>query len=172
MRIAILRETLPGETRVALLPDAVKTLVSKGSEVLVEAGSGVSAGAADEDYANAGAVATSDRKMLLASADLIPVVNCPESADLELLKPEAAIVGFLRPLDAPAALSPAIKRGVTLFAMELIPRITRAQAMDALSSMATVSGYKAVIVAADRLPRMFPLLMTAAGTVPPRGCWC
>jgi NAD(P) transhydrogenase subunit alpha len=103
----------------------------------------------------------------MASADVIPVVNCPDSSDLGLLKPGAVIIGFLRPLDDPAPLQPAIERGATLFAVELVPRITRAQAMDALSSMATVAGYKAAILAAAHLPRMFPLLMTAAGTVPP-----
>jgi NAD(P) transhydrogenase subunit alpha len=167
LRIAILRETSPGESRVALLPDAVRSLVSKGIEVMVEGGSGSAAGAADEDYARAGATVTSDRNMLMASADVIPVVNCPDGNDLGLLKPGAVMIGFLRPLDAPAPLQPAIERGATLFAMELVPRITRAQAMDALSSMATVAGYKAVILAAAHLPRMFPLLMTAAGTVPP-----
>ena len=167
MRIAILRETFPGESRVALLPDAVRALVSKGNEVMVEGGCGIMAGSADEDYAQVGATVTSDRNLLMASADVIPVVNCPDSSDLGLLKPGAVIIGFLRPLDAPLPLQPAIERGATLFAVELVPRITRAQAMDALSSMATVGGYKAAILAAARLPRMFPLLMTAAGTVPP-----
>ena len=167
MRIAILREISPGESRVALLPDAVRALVSKGFEVMVEGGSGIAAGSADEDYARAGATVTSDRNLLMASADVIPVVNCPDSSDLGLIKSGAVIVGFLRPLDDPAPLQPAIERGATLFAVELVPRITRAQAMDALSSMATVAGYKAAVLAADRLPRMFPLLMTAAGTVPP-----
>ena len=167
MRIAILREISPGESRVALLPDAVRALVSKGIEVMVEGGSGIAAGSADEDYARAGATVTSDRNLLMASADVIPVVNCPDSSDLGLLKPGAVIIGFLRPLDDPAPLQPAIERGATLFAVELVPRITRAQAMDALSSMATVAGYKAAILAAAHLPRMFPLLMTAAGTVPP-----
>ncbi|MGA2961015.1 MAG: Re/Si-specific NAD(P)(+) transhydrogenase subunit alpha [Candidatus Korobacteraceae bacterium] len=167
MRIAILRETSSGESRVALLPDAVRILVSKGIEVMVEGGSGIAAGSADEDYAQAGAAITSDRNLLMAVADVIPVVNCPDSSDLGLLKPGAVIIGFLRPLDDPSPLQPAIERGATLFAMELVPRITRAQAMDALSSMATVAGYKAAILAAAHLPRMFPLLMTAAGTVPP-----
>jgi NAD(P) transhydrogenase subunit alpha len=167
LRIAILRETSSGESRVALLPDAVRILVSKGIEVMVEGGSGIAAGSADEDYAQAGAAITSDRNLLMAVADVIPVVNCPDSSDLGLLKPGAVIIGFLRPLDDPSPLQPAIERGATLFAMELVPRITRAQAMDALSSMATVAGYKAAILAAAHLPRMFPLLMTAAGTVPP-----
>ncbi|MGA2991417.1 MAG: Re/Si-specific NAD(P)(+) transhydrogenase subunit alpha [Candidatus Korobacteraceae bacterium] len=167
MQIAILRELSPGESRVALVPEAVRGLVSKGLEVAVEAGCGAAAGAGDEDYRQAGASVVSDRQRLLATADLLPVVNSPAAADLRQLKSGAVIIGFLRPLDAAASLQPAIERGATLFAMELVPRITRAQAMDALSSMATVAGYKAVLLAADRLPRMFPLLMTAAGTIPP-----
>ena len=108
-----------------------------------------------------------DRATLLRGTDLLVCVNRPEPADFANLKAGAVIVGFLKPLDEPAALEPVIGRQLSAFAMELVPRITRAQSMDALSSMATVAGYKAVIMAADRLPRMFPLLMTAAGTVPP-----
>jgi NAD(P) transhydrogenase subunit alpha len=99
--------------------------------------------------------------------DLLPVVNAPDGASQRLLKSGAVITGFLKPLDDPAILLPAVERGVTLFAMELIPRISRAQAMDALSSMATIAGYKAAVLAASSLPKLFPLLMTAAGTVPP-----
>jgi len=165
--IGILRESNAGETRVALLPDAVKGLKSQGVDVTVENDCGLHAGASNDDYAKAGATISTDRGSLLSSADVIPVVNCPPAGDLDLLKKGAVITGFLRPLDDPAALRPAIQRGATLFSMELVPRITRAQAMDALSSMATVAGYKAALMAADSLPRMFPLLMTAAGTVPP-----
>lgn len=167
MRIGILKEAAAGETRVALLPDAARALVAKGLEVLVEAGAGWQAGAPDEAYVEAGAAITTDRAALLASADLLPVVNSPDAADQRLLKPGAIVIGFLRPLDAPAELVPAIERGATLFAAELVPRITRAQAMDALSSMATVAGYKAALLAAGTLPRLFPMLMTAAGTIPP-----
>jgi hypothetical protein len=99
-------------------------------------------------------------------------VNRPSANDFARLKKGAVVIGFLRPLDEPAALLPAVDRGVTTFSVELIPRITRAQAMDALSSMATVAGYKAVLIGAAHIPRMFPLLMTAAGTVPPRACSC
>jgi NAD(P) transhydrogenase subunit alpha len=104
---------------------------------------------------------------LLESADVLAVVNRPSADDFARLKNGAVVIGFLRPLDEPAALQPAVARRITTFAVELIPRITRAQSMDALSSMATVAGYKAVIIGANRIPRMFPLLMTAAGTVPP-----
>ena len=167
MLIGILRESNVGETRVALLPDAVKNLKSQGVDVSVESDCGLHAGASNDDYAKVGATVSTDRGSLLSSADVIPVVNCPPAADLDLLKKGAVVAGFLRPLDDPSALRPAIQRGATLFSMELVPRITRAQAMDALSSMATVAGYKAALMAADNLPRMFPLLMTAAGTVPP-----
>jgi NAD(P) transhydrogenase subunit alpha len=105
--------------------------------------------------------------MLLESADGLAAVNRPKEEDFNRLKKGAVVIGFLRPLDEPKALQPALTRGLTTFAVELIPRITRAQSMDALSSMATVAGYKAVIIGAEKIPRMFPLLMTAAGTVPP-----
>jgi H+-translocating NAD(P) transhydrogenase subunit alpha len=167
LRLGILKETAPGETRVALLPDSVKALVAKGLEVVAEAGAGLHAGALDDAYVQAGATLTSDHAALVSSADILPVVNTPSPADQQLLHAGAVVIGFLRPLDEPAALRPAIDCGATLFAIELIPRISRAQAMDALSSMATVAGYKAAILAADTLPRMFPLLMTAAGTVAP-----
>lgn len=167
MRIGVLRETAPGETRVALLPDAVKTLVSQGLEVGVEPGCGAGAGVGDQDFSTAGAQLWPDRSALLATADVIPVVNGMAPDDQEELSAHSVVAGFLRPLDEPEALQTAISRGATLFALELVPRITRAQSMDALSSMATVSGYKAVLLAAVTLPRMFPMLMTAAGTVPP-----
>lgn len=167
MRLAVLKESAPGETRVALLPDAVKALVAKGVIVEVEAGAGIASGHRDESYAEAGATVVSDRSALLAFADIIPVVNAPTEADQRKIRSGAVVIGFLRPLDDPGALLPAVHGGVTLLAVELIPRITRAQAMDALSSMATVAGYKAVILAADHLPRLFPMLMTAAGTVAP-----
>jgi NAD(P) transhydrogenase subunit alpha len=165
--IGILKETAPGETRVALLPESLKSLLAQGIEVSVEASAGVAAGASDEAYAQAGATVTADRAAILTSADLLPLVNAPCATDQALLKTGAVIIGFLKPLDAPHALDAAIARPVTMFSMELVPRISRAQSMDALSSMATVAGYKAVIAAADRLPRLFPMLMTAAGTIPP-----
>jgi NAD(P) transhydrogenase subunit alpha len=166
MRIAVPVEQQPGEARVALVPESVKKLAASGVEVVVEAGAGRKAGFLDEEYKAAGATVT-DRRSLLAGADVLACVNRPETADFDRLKAGAVIIGFLKPLDEPAALEPVVARQLTAFAVELVPRITRAQSMDALSSMATVAGYKAVIMAADRLPRMFPLLMTAAGTVPP-----
>ena len=167
MNIVVLRETQPGEARVALMPESVKKLVGLKASVLIESGAGNGAARLDEDYSEAGAAVSGDRTALLQAADVLVCVNRPSPEVFSGLKQGAIVIGFLRPLDEPAALEPAITNGLTTFAMELVPRITRAQSMDALSSMATVSGYKAVIIAAERLPRMFPLLMTAAGTVPP-----
>jgi NAD(P) transhydrogenase subunit alpha len=149
------------------MPEAVKKLVALQATVQIETGAGIGAARSDDDYRNAGAELSADRNALLDSADVLPVVNRPSADDFARLKNGAVVIGFLRPLDEPTALQPAVAHGITTFAVELIPRITRAQSMDALSSMATVAGYKAVIIGADRIPRMFPLLMTAAGTVPP-----
>jgi NAD(P) transhydrogenase subunit alpha len=165
--LGILKETAPGETRVALLPESLKPLLAQGISVIAEAGAGIHAGATDRAYLEAGATVTADRASILANADLLPLVTTPSSDDQARLKPGAVVIGFLKPLDAPQSLTAAIDRPVTLFSMELVPRISRAQSMDALSSMATIAGYKAVIAAADRLPRLFPMLMTAAGTIPP-----
>lgn len=167
MLLGILKESAPGETRVALLPESLKNLVAQGIRIVVESGAGRAAGASDEAYAAAGATVTGDRPSILGDADLVPVVNALSPSDQALLKSGAIVVGFLRPLEAPSVLATAIALHVTLFSMELVPRITRAQSMDALSSMATVAGYKAVINAASALPRLFPMLMTAAGTIPP-----
>jgi H+-translocating NAD(P) transhydrogenase subunit alpha len=167
MNIAVLRETQPGEARVALMPESVKKLVALGASVHVESNAGLNAARTDDDYREAGAEIGNDRETLLANADVLAVVNQPGPGDFARLTQGAVVIGFLRPLEEPAALLPAVDRGVTTFSVELIPRITRAQAMDALSSMATVAGYKAVLIGAAHIPRMFPLLMTAAGTVPP-----
>ncbi|HYT49016.1 MAG TPA: NAD(P) transhydrogenase subunit alpha, partial [Pyrinomonadaceae bacterium] len=137
------------------------------ASVEIESGAGLGAARTDDDYRNAGAEIVADRNALLAKTDVLVAVNRPPEEDLRKMKKGAVVLGFLRPLDEPAKLTPALENGLTTFSMELVPRITRAQAMDALSSMATVAGYKAVLLGADRIPRMFPLLMTAAGTVPP-----
>jgi H+-translocating NAD(P) transhydrogenase subunit alpha len=167
MNVVVLRETQAGEARVALMPESVKKLVALKAAVHIECGAGLNAARTDTDYQEAGAEVSSDREALLGEADVLAVVNRPRAEDFARLKRGAIVVGFLRALDEPAALVPAIDRGITTFSVELIPRITRAQAMDALSSMATVAGYKAVLIGAAHIPRMFPLLMTAAGTVPP-----
>ncbi len=167
MKVSVLMETRADERRVALTPDAVKKLAASGISVTVEAGAGLAAGFPDVVFTAAGAAVQRNRAALLAEADVLACVNRPDPADIALLRKGAAVIGFLRPLDEPESLRPFLASGVTAFAMELVPRSTRAQAMDALSSMATIAGYKAVLMAAARLPKMFPLLMTAAGTVPP-----
>src|SRR5881227_958421 len=167
MNIAVLNETSPGEARVALMPDSVQKLVAAKASVSIESGAGLGAARTDDDYTAAGATVVADRNALLVNAEVLVVISRPSAEDFKKMKQGAVVLGFLRPLDEPAKLTPALENGLTTFSMELVPRITRAQAMDALSSMATVAGYKAVLLGADRIPRMFPLLMTAAGTVPP-----
>jgi NAD(P) transhydrogenase subunit alpha len=167
MNIAVLTETQQGEARVALVPESVRKLVALKATVTIESGAGLQAGSPDADYEAAGAIISKERASLLEAADVLAAVNRPDPEEIRSLKQGAVVLGFLRPLDEPLALEGIVAQKVTAFAMELIPRITRAQAMDALSSMATVVGYKAVLMAADHIPRMFPMLMTAAGTVPP-----
>src|SRR2546425_4523114 len=167
MKIAVLKESLPGEARVALMPDSVKKLVALKASVIVESDAGLGAARSDDDYREAGAEVLKDRNSVLQAADLLAVVNRPSETDFHSLHSGAVVLGFLRRVDEPGALTHAVAARLTTFAVELIPRITRAQAMDALSSMATVVGYKAVLLGASQIPRMFPMLMTAAGTVPP-----
>jgi NAD(P) transhydrogenase subunit alpha len=163
VRIGVPRETAPGERRVALIPDGVSRLVATGLEVAVERSAGVAASVPDDAYREAGATVVEDA----FDADLVAKVQKPSSEELERLREGSVLVGFLQPLTDPEGLEALGRRGVTAFALESIPRITRAQSMDALSSQSTVAGYKAVLLAAVRLPRFFPMLMTAAGTVTP-----
>ncbi|MFN7928267.1 MAG: NAD(P) transhydrogenase subunit alpha [Blastocatellia bacterium] len=167
MQITVLKETQADESRVALIPESVKKLIALKARIAVESNAGQNAGASDADYEAAGASVSADRAALLAATDVLVAVNRPPTEDLARLKKGAVVIGFLRPLDEPEALRPMLQQELTAFSVELIPRTTRAQAMDALSSMATIVGYKAVLLAADRVPRMFPMLTTAAGTVPP-----
>ena len=167
MKIAVLKEELSGEARVALMPDSVKKLLALKAGIIVESNAGLGAARTDEDYREAGAEVSADRNAILGETDVLVCVNRPSDDAFTKLKTGAIVLGFLRPLDEPRALLPALENNLTTFAMELVPRITRAQSMDALSSMATVAGYKAVLLGASNIPRMFPLLMTAAGTVPP-----
>jgi NAD(P) transhydrogenase subunit alpha len=167
MKIAVLKERLPGEARVALMPDSVKKLIAAKVSVSIESGAGLGAARSDDEYCEAGAEIATSSQEILAATHVLVTVNRPAPEVFAELRNGAVVLGFLRPLDEPQALEPALTRGLTTFAMELVPRITRAQSMDALSSMATVAGYKAVVLAAASIPRMFPLLMTAAGTVPP-----
>ncbi|HUT93523.1 MAG TPA: Re/Si-specific NAD(P)(+) transhydrogenase subunit alpha [Thermoguttaceae bacterium] len=172
MLVAVARESLPGENRVALVPASVPALAKAGLEVIVESSAGQAAGYPDEAYAESGAKVVASRAEALA-ADVVVQVRAaganPEAgrADLERLRRGQVVIGMCDPLAAPQAAREVAARGVTLFALELLPRITRAQSMDVLSSMATVSGYRAVLLAATHLPKMFPMLMTAAGTVRP-----
>lgn len=167
MKIGVVREASAGETRAALVPESVRTLITPGVTVHIESGIGTASGANDEDYVAAGAQLEGNKTELLNSVDVLACVNRPADDDIGRLKAGAVVIGFLRPLDEPGGVVQLIEKGLTAFAMELVPRSTRAQSMDALSSMATIVGYKAVLLAAERLPRMFPLLMTAAGTIAP-----
>ncbi len=167
MKVAVPKEIAPGERRVALVPEVVKRLVDSGFTILVEAGAGAEAWFADRDYEEAGASITSSREQLLGQADAVVKVQKPTAEEIELLRDGSVLIAFLEPLTDPNEIELLARRGVIAFALESVPRITRAQPMDALSSQATVSGYKAVLLAADRLPKFFPMLMTAAGTVRP-----
>jgi NAD(P) transhydrogenase subunit alpha len=159
VRIGVPKETVPGERRVALVPDAVQKLVQKHHEVVVETGAGAEASAPDADYEATGATIGDP-----FGAEVVVAVHRPDEGRL---RDGHVLVGLLQPLSEPEAMERLAARGVTAFALESIPRITRAQPMDALSSQATVAGYKAVLLAAERLPRFLPMLTTAAGTVRP-----
>src|SRR3954454_6636359 len=165
MRIGVPKETAPGEQRVALVPEVVAKLKAGGLEVVVERGAGAAASFTDEAYAEAGATLGSREDAF--GAEVVVKVAPPSAEEASLLRADAVFIGFLAPLTDPDGVARLRDRGVTAFAMESVPRITRAQAMDALSSQATVSGYKAALLAAERLPLFFPMLMTAAGTIPP-----
>lgn len=165
MMVGVPKETLPGETRVALTPDALARL--KGVQVSVQRGAGEAAGFPDDAYSKAGASIASDARSLYGQADLLLKVRPPTPEEAGMVKEGAVVVSFLYPLSNLEAVKRLAARKATVFAMELIPRISRAQPMDALSSQATVAGYKAVLLAAETLPKFFPLLMTAAGTIPP-----
>ena len=166
MKVAVPRETAPGEHRVALVPDAVARLVAAGFTIAVEREAGAEAAFTDVEYVDAGAQVV-ERAQLLAGAEAVVRVGRPTAAEVEELAPGTVLIGFLAPLTDAAGIERLAARGVVAFAMESIPRITRAQSMDALSSQSTVAGYKAAVLAADRLPRLFPLMMTAAGTIAP-----
>ncbi len=169
MKIAVAKESAPDETRVALIPDTVKQLVAKGHQVAVEAGAGAGAYFSDDAFAAAGAAMEASRDSLYQGADVLVKVQKPsiERGEVAALREGCALIAFLQPHSSGDLLKALSERQVTAFAMEMIPRIARAQNMDALSSMATVTGYKAVLLAAEALPRFFPMFMTAAGTIAP-----
>src|SRR2546422_10611913 len=171
MIVGVPKESFPGERRVALTPAVVPNLLKAGLEEVAEAGAGVEAGYPDADYVGKGAKILPARSEVFRAADVVVQVLCPGSndktgkADLPLLKRDQILIGFLRPLGSIETVQELAATGVTALSIELMPRITRAQSMDALSSMATICGYKGVLMAADHLPRMFPMLITAAGTL-------
>jgi NAD(P) transhydrogenase subunit alpha len=165
MKVGIPAESWPGETRVSVIPAAIPPLKKAGLEVVVERGAGQAAGFTDDAYAAQGATLV-DRKEVFSSADIILQVRTTP-ADAAHFRSGQVVIGFADPLGSPAAIKELGATGATVFSMELMPRITRAQSMDALSSMATIAGYKGVLLAANTLPRMFPMMMTAAGTVSP-----
>src|SRR5438094_3184387 len=173
MIVGVPKESFPGERRVALTPAVVPNLLKAGFEVVLETGAGVEASYPDADYVERGARILPERSEVFRTADVVVQVLCPGSndrtgkADLPLLRRDQILIGFLRPLGSIETVQELAATGVTAFSVELMPRITRAQSMDVLSSMATICGYKAVLLAADTLPRLFPMLTTAAGTITP-----
>jgi NAD(P) transhydrogenase subunit alpha len=173
MKVGIVRERRPGELRVAASPDSVKKLVGMGLEVVVEAGAGVPARMTDGDYAGAGASIVEGEAEVLGQANIVAKVRRPmlpgegEVDELALVKRGAVLLGLFNPLGRPHQTAPYAERGLTVFALELIPRITRAQAMDVLSSQAGIAGYKAVVEASAHFRKIMPMMMTAAGTIAP-----
>jgi len=171
--VGVPKESFPGERRVALVPSVIPNLVKAGLEVVIEKGAGNEAGYPDATYAEKGAKILPDRAAVFGTADIITQVLCYGSndrtgkADLPLMRRDQVLIGFLRPLGSKDVVQEIAGKGVTSFAVEMMPRTTRAQSMDALSSMATACGYKAVLIAGDTLPKFFPMLTTAAGTITP-----
>ncbi len=167
MIVAVPREAASNERRVALVPETVQRLVKSGAEVRVQRGAGVAAAFPDALFSQAGASIVDDPASLISGADLVVTVGKPSDTVLHAMRKGATLVGFLNPLGDPAYVRTIADAGLTALAMEMIPRITRAQSMDALSSQSNLAGYKAVLLAAATLPKFFPMLTTAAGTIPP-----
>lgn len=167
MHIAVLREAQAGERRVALIPDMVPPLVRLGHQVVVEAGAGTAAQYADAAYGAAGADTEADPARLVRGAHVVLAVRLPPASVCRAMRPGTVLVGLFGPQGQPEAMAELARQGVAAFSLDAMPRISRAQSMDVLSAMSTVSGYRAVVVAAQLAERFFPLLMTAAGTIPP-----
>ncbi len=167
MNVAVPREHAAGERRVALTPDAVARLEPLGLKVLIESGAGAAAALPDDAYRDAGATVVDSAAELYRQGDIVVRVGRVEVGEVAALRPGSALIGWLWPLGNPDLVQALVDARITAFGMESIPRVTRAQRMDALSSQATVSGYRSVILAAEALPKFFPMLMTAAGTVAP-----
>lgn len=165
LSIGVLKETLPGERRVAITPKVIDVLTKAGAEVLIETGAGLDSGFPDKDYTAKGAKIASSAAAVADAAQILLTVRVPEPAGL--VKKGQIVIGLADPLSDPQLAAQYAQAGATLFSLELVPRITRAQSMDVLSSMASIAGYKAVLLAASALPRLFPMMSTAAGTVPP-----
>jgi proton-translocating NAD(P)+ transhydrogenase subunit alpha len=162
--VGVLKETLPGERRVAITPKVIDALIKAGAEVWIEAGAGIESGFPDEEYAARNAKIAADADEVREKAQILLTVRAPEPVGLHKGQ---IVIGLCDPLSDPELIVRYAQAGATLFSMELVPRITRAQSMDVLSSMASIAGYKAVLLAATTLPRLFPMMTTAAGTVPP-----
>ncbi len=167
MRIAVPKETWPGELRSALVPGSVKKLVSLGFDIMVETGVGVASGSPDVDYEAAGAHVVSDIASAIVASDVVVRVRKPSSADVDLLAENALHISFLDPFNDKPLVEKLAARGVMAVSMEMVPRTTRAQKMDALSSQANLAGYFAVVLAGRHCSRIFPMMMTPAGTIPP-----
>jgi proton-translocating NAD(P)+ transhydrogenase subunit alpha len=167
MQVGVPKESQSGERRVALVPDSVSRLKQADLTVAVEAGAGAAAGFPDAAYEKAGAFLVPDAATLFSGSDIVVKVRPPSASEVAQLKPGAILIGFLEPLTSPDLVAALARQNTTAFSMELIPRITRAQSMDALSSQATVAGYKAVLLAAAEIGKFFPMLTTAAGTIKP-----
>ncbi len=167
LTIGVPKETVAGETRVSLIPDTVTRLSGEGIRVVVESGAGTGSSISDDEYREAGATIVPDAETLYRRATLVLKVQAPSDSEIAALRSGTTLVAFIAPLFNHDLVRALADQGVTALAMDAVPRITRAQTMDALSAMTTVSGYKAVLLAADALPKFFPLLMTAAGTIRP-----
>ncbi|MEW6144086.1 MAG: Re/Si-specific NAD(P)(+) transhydrogenase subunit alpha [Thermodesulfobacteriota bacterium] len=167
MRVGIIKESLDGERRIAAVPETVSKMTKAGTEVVVESGAGAASFISDAEFEQAGAAVSQSKDEILSSSDVILKVNKPTLAEIEKMKEGAIVVSFLQPFSSPEEIKKLAGRKVSALSMEMVPRITRAQRMDALSTMSTVAGYKVVLLAANACGRFFPMLSTAAGTIHP-----
>ena len=167
MKIGVPKETKERERRVALVPESVKVLIKAGFEVLIESNAGLSSYFDDAGYTDAGAQILADNKSLYAASDILLKVNAPSPEEISWMKQDAVLISFMFAATSPSVVEACVKQGISAFSMDAIPRISRAQKMDVLSSQANLAGYKAVIIGASALGKIFPLLMTAAGTIKP-----
>ena len=167
MVVAVPKETMPGENRVALAPDVVSKIIKAGFKVNIEKAAGLRAGFTDDKYSEAGADIIDNASALYSSGDIVLKVQRPSDNEINLMKKDSLLIAFMYPLHYPETVRECSEKGVNVISMDMIPRTTLAQKMDALSSQANLSGYKSVIICADHLGKIFPLMMTAAGTISP-----